>query len=744
VAALFALSGAAALVYQVVWQRVLALHSGVGLYSVAMIVAAFMAGLGIGSHLGGVASARLSRRSALRLFAGLELAVAAFGASSTAIYYDWLFPRAVGIPSPSLEGGLLHLLALLPPTVLMGMSLPFLVRACVTATHGAGRIIGVLYGVNLFGAAAGALAAPWWLIPHFGLTGAVLAAAGANTVAGIGALFMTNALPSALEGPAAAAAPEPIPSRPDRRFLLWAALYALSGFVALSLEILWFRLMDVAVKSTAFTFGTVLAIYLAGNGVGCLLGASQVQRLKRPLAAFLGCQCAILSFAALPVLLLVDLPAGTPVLRDLVAYWARYDGFLLGRATDAKAFASLYLALPAALFLLPAALMGFSFPILQRAVQEDPRQSGRKVGTLQAANILGCVAGSLLVGLVSLGTLGTAETLRLLVALGLGFAGLGVALSGRRFLFAAAGLAILVLVLPGQERLWRRLHGLSQAEPALVDEDASSVVAVGREPPDRWRLSINGKGNSWLPFGGVHTVLGALPAILHEAPRAVALIGLGSGDTAWAAGCRRQTERLTVFEISSPQPRILARLARMTPLPDLGRLLSDPRLALVVADGRHSLASEETRYDLIEVDALRPQSAGSGNLYSVEFFRVCAERLHPGGLMCTWSPTPRVYASFRRVFPYVLEADAGEILIGSLVPIAVDREAWKARLEDGAHDYLGDENAREVGERLQRIRPAFHEARAHGEPNLDLWPRDEFSAKPRAAARTLPELFDTP
>ena len=98
VAALFALSGAAALVYQVAWQRILALHSGVGLYSVAMIVAAFMAGLGVGSHLGGVLSARVERRSALRLFAALELAIAAFGASSTAIYYDWLYP--VGRPDP--------------------------------------------------------------------------------------------------------------------------------------------------------------------------------------------------------------------------------------------------------------------------------------------------------------------------------------------------------------------------------------------------------------------------------------------------------------------------------------------------------------------------------------------------------------------------------------------------------------------------------------------------------------------
>ena len=152
---LFLLSGAAALVYQVAWQRLLALHSGVGLYSVAMIVAAFMAGLGIGSHQGGRLSTRMSARRALVAFAVLELLIGAFGAASSWIYYDWLYPRAVHLPSPSWQAGLLHLAALLPPTVLMGMSLPFLVHAVVTDVDAASRRIGWLYGVNVLGAAAG-------------------------------------------------------------------------------------------------------------------------------------------------------------------------------------------------------------------------------------------------------------------------------------------------------------------------------------------------------------------------------------------------------------------------------------------------------------------------------------------------------------------------------------------------------------------------------------------------------------
>jgi predicted membrane-bound spermidine synthase len=246
---LFLLSGAAALVYQVVWQRLLALHSGVGLYSVAMIVAAFMAGLGIGSFLGGRLSTALSPQRALAVFAVVELGIGAFGAASPWLYYDWLYPRAVQLPSPSWQAGLLHLLALLPPTILMGTSLPFLVRAVVTDAAGASRRIGWLYGVNVVGAAAGSLATPWLLLPAFGIRGAVLAAAAMNGLAGLGALLL-GVLP-APEGDAASAPAEAPPEGAEapgsRPLSLWTFLYALSGFVALSLEIVWFRLLDVAV-----------------------------------------------------------------------------------------------------------------------------------------------------------------------------------------------------------------------------------------------------------------------------------------------------------------------------------------------------------------------------------------------------------------------------------------------------------------------------------------------------------------
>ena len=172
----FSVSGGSALVYQVAWQRILALHTGVGIASIAMIVAAFMAGIGAGTHLGGVLSTRLAPRGALGAFALLEIGIAVFGALSCGLYYDLLYRHGSWLYSSPALGGVLHFVGLLPPTLLMGMSLPFLVRALVDDVRLAGRTVGFLYGVNTLGASAGALLAPWVLMRFFGVRGAVMIA----------------------------------------------------------------------------------------------------------------------------------------------------------------------------------------------------------------------------------------------------------------------------------------------------------------------------------------------------------------------------------------------------------------------------------------------------------------------------------------------------------------------------------------------------------------------------------------
>jgi len=610
----------------------------------------------------------------------------------------------------------------------MGMSLPFLVRALVRDAVGAPRTIGYLYALNTLGAAAGALITPWVLVRYHGMRAALLCAAAANVLAGPGALALTRSAHDV--APQAAAADAGADRRP---FMLWLVLYALGGFCALSLEILWFRLIDVAVKSTGFTFGTVLAVYLAGCGVGTLAGIALAGRLRRPLRAFLASQCAILLYAGLAVLMLVLLPPATPFFRWFFDLWGGRGSYNLGGAWDTPSVLRLYLLLPLALYGPPTVLMGFSFVALQRAVQDDARHSGRRVGVLQAANILGCVCGSLLVGLVALSWLGSAGTLRVLAMVGAGLALLGLALGEGRRLFAvlAAALVALAVVSPREQALWRRLHGMAEGDRAQAGEDATGVVLVSEHENNLRRVWVNGRHHSILPFGGIHTALGAAPAAIHAAPEQVAVIGLGSGDTAWASGFRRpETRRLTTFEICAPQLRLLHDVAYGPAAPPkLQRFLEDPRLVIRLADGRNALLRGDDRYDLLEMDALYPSSPYSGNLYSLEFYRLCASRLRPGGLMCTWAPTPRVHATFQSVFPHAIELAEGQVLIGSAEPIPIDVPTWQARLTSGpAVAYLGLPRVNELLELLRHARPAVRRPTGPADLNLDLFPRDEMNS----------------
>jgi len=472
----------------------------------------------------------------------------------------------------------------------------------------------------------------------------------------------------------------------------------------------------------------VLAVYLLGLGAGSLAGDRILARRADPLRVFLSCQCLALLWSGLVVAAVVSLPPDLPGYRWFVEYWGLRRGFRLGTGWDLSAFARLYVLAPAALYGLPTFLMGVCFVALQRAVQDDPRTSGLKVGYLQAANIAGCAAGSLVTGLGLLSWLGCAGTLKALVAAGLVFALTGALRCRPGHLFHALGAALLavVAVLPGQDRLWSRLHGLD-GNGALVEEDATAVIALTPQPHGAWWMWMGGQSQSSLPFGGTHTLLGAIPAILHPAPRDVAIVGLGSGDTAWAAACRDETRRVVVWELSSPQQRLLRRVASRPGLESLAGLLEDPRLRFEVGDGRRALHESDERFDLIETDALLPYVAGSGHVYSLEFFRVASRRLHRGGLMCTWAPTRRVLATFAQVFPNVVAFRNASILVGSFDRIHVTPREWIRRASSPRiRDYLGPEATSDLIQKLALPRPITPEEVAGQAPNRDLDPRDEF------------------
>ncbi len=731
-AVLYFFSGIPALLYQTVWQRLLVLHSGVGSISVSIIVAAYMLGLGLGSLIGGHLSRGRTTRQLLWLFAGLEMMIAAYAFLSPTLMYDWLYRELGWLYDDMWTAAALHVLTLVLPTTLMGMTLPVLTGAVTRLTSIAPRGISTIYGCNALGAAAGALIAPWLLMPFVGVRGVCSLGAAINFLVALSALRINrnlrdtriepiaNHLPVGNHQPVKATAPTGI------SFSVWLLLYFLSGFLAIGLEIVWFRILDVSVKSSALTFGTLLAVYLGCLAMGSLAGARRMEVDADPVRLYLRTQCSVVVLALVPVLLLSGLPGG--MLREtwLFQYWAGSDPMKPG-FSDWGATLVLYGCVP--LFVMGASTfcMGYSFAALQSGVQYEANDSGYRLGVLQATNILGCVLGSLVVGLWWLGSFGTVLSLQVLSCLGALFAlvGMFVTQSRQGFQWRMAAIICLIWLLPDSHALWLRLHGQSSDSDTVVQEDVSGIAAAVPIPDkNEWRISANGKSQSHLPFGGFHAKLGSLPTTLHPLPESIAIIGLGSGNTAWAAACRPESKLVRVFEVCTAELPLLQVLADGGKQPQLNDFLSDARLNIVGRDARHELMTTSETYDVIETDALRPTSAYAGYLYSQEFFELCRRRLKAGGLMCCWSPTPGTFSTFRNVFPHMLNLDNGYLLIGSSEPIELDTEAWKARLQ-AVSTYLGPEVTREC---LSSIDTATKTAEQLDVPmiNTDLFPFDEF------------------
>ncbi|MFI5184823.1 MAG: hypothetical protein ACHQNV_10510 [Vicinamibacteria bacterium] len=412
-----------------------------------------------------------------------------------------------------------------------------------------------------------------------------------------------------------------------------------------------------------------------------------------------------------------------------------HGGHVVGLVQDqALLFLTLYAALPVALIGIPTLFMGASFSLLQRAAQTDPALVGRRVGGLQTANILGSTVGTVVTGLGLLQILGSAWTLKLLVLLGGVFPLLLMRArpSSRNVGAAAMALALgIAWLAPDETTLWSRLHGSSSGD-VIAAEDGSGL-SVLRNHGDATSVFVNGLGQSEIPYGGGHTRLGMLPVLLHPHPRTVALIGLGSGDTVFSASGRQETTRIDCIEIVAPQLATLRLLDARRPYPSLKGLLGDGRIHYAFTDGRAFLLRSAARYDVVEADALRPSSAYSGNLYSIEYFTLVRSRLNPGGYGVTWGPTARILETFRAVFPHVLRFD--DILIGSEDPVSFDPATVRARLQDpftrDQYQRGGIDAAAELATLLKHP-PVVYDPRSPRvgtDVNTDLFPKDEYGAK---------------
>ena len=719
---LFFLSGAAALIYQTAWHRLLGLFAGADTIAAALVVGAFLLGLGIGSLAAGLYADRLSRRGALIAFAICEVGIAAFAVLSPWLYYDVIYREL--LPLAESRGVIFAIVfaGLLWPTFLMGCSLPFLSKAIVSQIAGSAQLIGWLYGLNTLGAGVGAFFGGWYLIGTVGFDKAVYFGAAINLIVALGGLLLARGLDMQAEGPAKRTATS---DTADGVVWRWSLLVFISGFLIVALQIVWYRLIGVLLQSNGYSFSLVLTVFLLGDAAGLMVGARVIDRIADPRRFFFLMQ-GIATALALAGAWFVYFGIGAGILPATFV-----DRDIMGPNTSNPALILLLLAI----VVLPASfIMGFSFPVVQKAVQRDLDRLGSRVGLVQLANIVGNSMGSLVAGLLLLDLAGTAGTLKLLVAIGLAFAALQLAgPRATRWAWLPAGvLGAGLLFFPGGETFWRRLHGLT-TETAIVAEDKTGLSLLkisGSDAKEDGRLYIQGHSQSRLPFDTVHSYLGAIGPLTHGTPRRVLVIGSGTGGTPYAAGLNPATETVKVIEIVAPVIETLKSYTAAGGKSGVDELLSSKRFDVTVADGRHSLALDPGRYDVIEADAILPKTALSGLLNSREFFEQVRAKLAPGGIYVQWAPTERSVATFRSVFPYVTMVHPA--MLGSDRPIPYSREkiaALLARPDVTAHlkaARIDDaELARWFGDKKVEVLNDGRTVPAPS-PNTDFFPRDEY------------------
>jgi spermidine synthase len=718
---LFFLSGAAALIYQTAWHRLLGLFAGADTIAAALVVGAFLLGLGIGSLVAGLFADRLSRRAALLAFAVCEVGIAVFAVASPWLYYDVIYREL--LPLSSSRGVIFAVVfaGLLWPTFLMGCSLPFLSKAVVSEIAGSAKLIGWLYGLNTLGAGVGAFVGGWYLIGTFGFDKAIYVGAALNLVVAVGGLLLARGL-----GMADTKAPPTARRLEDSDggvVWRWSLLVFISGFLIVALQIVWYRVIGVLLQSNGYSFSLVLSVFLLGDAAGLLVGARTIDRIADPRRFFFLMQ-GIATALALAGAWYVYWAIGAGLLPSS---FVDRDFLMSGQTIDVAVIVFLLLVV-----VLPASfIMGFSFPVVQKAVQRDIDRLGQRVGLVQLANIVGNSAGSLVAGLLLLDLLGAAGTLMLLVAIGLAFAGLHIVTApGSRWVYAPALLLVLGLVFfPPDHEFWRRLHGI-RTEQAIIAEDKTGLSVLKMANEQDGKLYIQGHSQSRLPFDIVHVFLGAIGPLTHPSPKRVLVIGSGTGGTPYAAGLHPGTERVRVIEIVAPVIDTLRHYLDRKGRSGVDSLLGNPKFEVVIADGRHALALDDTRYDVIEADAILPKTGLSGLLNSQEFFRQVKSKLAPGGIYVQWAPTERAIETFRSVFPYVTMVHPA--MLGSDRPIPMSREKILELLARPEIDIHLTSARIDRGELLKWFEDKKIEVLNDGKtvparaPNTDFFPRDEY------------------
>ena len=664
-AMLFLVSGFAALIYQIVWQRTLFTAFGVNIESITIIVSLFMFGLGVGSFVGGLLAKRFPHRAPL-LFLLCEAGIGLFGLVSLPLI-SWASGVVLHAPLWGVSLAVFALLAV--PTTLMGATLPILVGHLYRTTRHVGRSVGLLYCINTVGSAIACFLTADVLFALAGQQVSVLVAAVCNLAVGVLVWRYARSLArrtghdaSADAEAVAPTAPEPGPAGVSRFgnglvFVLAAA----TGTISLSQEIVWMRVISYMTGGRPSVFAHVLGWFLLGVAAGALLGKWATQR------AFRGVGGSALAFVALMLMV------------SGVFYY-----FSIALAAELHAWSpSLGLAATHGIVAVVAMLLGGVFPVLCHVAARSGGNVSMTVSKLYVANIVGSTLGPLATGFVIMDFFTTEQIIFGLSAATLLLGGLTFAVVSRRGAVAMGGVAVsAVLLLPLQGplygRLFERLHrGGMQGQYAWVGQNRSGVISVAADPDG----DIVYGGGMYDGRFSLDPVVDSnmirrcyMIAALHPHPRRTLEIGLSTGSWACVMAEYQPIERLEVVEIN---PGYLDLIRRYS---DHAGLLEDPKVRIHIDDGRRWLNRHPNeQFDMILQNTTWHWRSQITNLLSKEYLELCKSRLRPGGVLY-WNTTgsPHIPYTAARVFRHVVRY--GSFVAASDSPFNLTPDQVRANL----------------------------------------------------------------
>jgi spermidine synthase len=657
-AALFLISGAAGLIYEIIWERLLELYFGVTMTSITLIVSAYMAGLGLGSLFGGRLTQKL--KSPLFTYGLLEIGIGLFGLISP-ILLNWIGRSTAG--SPYWLVFILSFAFLLAPTFLMGMTLPLLSQAFINRVETSGQVIGLLYGINTFGAAFGCLLAGYVLIGKFGFDGASLIAVAFNGGVGLIALTASRWTSFPTSKPSTFSTKKYASTYWTYRQILFTSF--LVGFIGLGFEMLWIRILHIINKNTSYGFASILFVFLIGLAIGGYYWGRRVDTAPDPEKLFWQVEIGVGIMASLVFLYLwISLNANIPF-PGLSDFWfmqkpvppfvAVNDVLVFSRRQLLFSLSNYFL--PIFVIVLPASfIMGGGLPILDRIAINSPEVAGRKVGDIHLANIIGSVFGSLIISFWMLPTLGTEWTHKVLVLLGLTFPVLYFIRKSNRLLRDLSSVTVilttivLLFFLPGKGQLYPRLFEATTGDQAITLESSDSVVSLTLDPTSKpkW-LWIGGETNSFYPPDGTYESRGIVCAGASQ-PKRILIIGMGGGVAARFFQNIPDIQEIVIVELMTDLSDLLYENVELTK-----PVIDDPRVRYIADDGRRYLyAHPNNKFDIIFADPLRWYSTGHNNLYSLEAMQLYQAHLTENGVFCAYVDQPHALPfTIAQVFPEV-------------------------------------------------------------------------------------------